>query len=152
MYNMKPAILIVFLSSLFTGHYLIHAQTHFLQPEGSVILFNGPSTQEFEQQAHASYKGLNPIPELGPEVIKNYDEAHASIRKELVSECNELDSNVTVRIQLDKKGRYQNHHIVEDDVEETSGIRRIMENLSFKKTLLKGVQLLDVKFSFGSAR
>lgn len=145
---MKPAILIVFLSAVFAGHYLAHAQSMFIEHETELFFSEGKNLSNFEQEVHAQYQGPREIPVFGEEAVKNYADSHEALRQFLTSECNSLDSEVVVRVAIDEKGEILSSHLPDKLDQDDEDVSSIFDGISFKKAFVKGLSLFDLTFSF----
>jgi tRNA-dihydrouridine synthase len=145
---MKPALLIVLLTSIFTGHYLVHAQTRLMKTSSPQILFVDSELEELDQKAHQAYNEPKKVPVLGKDAIKNYSEVQEAMRQQLVAECAPVDSEIVVRVELDPKGRITRHHMPEHVDQPNDRFTSVFELLSLKKAVIKGLDLIDLRFKF----
>ncbi|MFK7971295.1 MAG: hypothetical protein AB8F95_13050 [Bacteroidia bacterium] len=148
---MKPAILAIFFTAVFAGHYFAQSQTSDTENQMLVQWFQGDALRFLDEAAHQSHTGTPEIPVVEHSLVKNYAETHEAVRQQLASECQSIDSAMVVRIKLDKRGRYEDHAFLSEAVED-SGYDQIFANLSLKKMLLKGVRMFDLQFDFASGR
>lgn len=145
---MKPALLIVLLSSVFTGHYLAHAQTRLMKTSSPQVLFAESGLEHLDRNAHQEYNEPKKIPVLGKDAVKNYSEVQEAMRQQLVAECAPVDSELVVRVELDDKGRITRHHMPEKVDQPNDRFKSIFDGLSLKKAVIKGLDLIDLRFRF----
>ena len=85
---------------------------------------------------------------MGQDAIRNYDETREALRQQLVAECAPLDSEIVVRVELDNKGRIKRHHMPQNVEQPDDHFSNIFEGISLKKAVIKGLELLDLRFKF----
>ena len=147
---MKTAVLFVFMSAAFAGHYFVQAQNQFSERKHATFWHFFNSTEYLDHKAHSQYTGLEEVPKLGPEALKNYPATREALRQSYLAECQTMAPQLTVRVQLDEKGRYEGHSFPEMDYQDN--LDHIFQNLSFKRAFIKGLSLVDLTFSFASSQ